>query len=206
VRLDKKKIRKIIDRSVGRTEKENFTDVPLRLSPGVAGRPSVSALNAEKTTSSAAIHETEDAPDNLKDMSETGGHTLMSPVTEGNQLTLAKSKKSNRRNAAVVSSEKRKNLEKKNWKGETPLHAASVRGDTAAVDRLLSLGADPNTADNAGWTPLHEAAGAGNASVTVFYTGTVFRPVTLCTFSDKTKMVLQQGFIIFLHRILPVQW
>jgi hypothetical protein len=54
-----------------------------------------------------------------------------------------------------------KNLEKKNLKGETPLHAAAVRGDTAALQRYLGLGADPNTTDNAGWTPLHEAAGAG---------------------------------------------
>jgi hypothetical protein len=54
-----------------------------------------------------------------------------------------------------------KNLEKKNLKGETPLHAAAVRGDTAALQRYLGLGADPNTTDHAGWTPLHEAAGAG---------------------------------------------
>jgi hypothetical protein len=54
-----------------------------------------------------------------------------------------------------------KNLEKKNLKGETPLHAAAVRGDTVALQRYLGLGADPNTTDHAGWTPLHEAAGAG---------------------------------------------
>jgi hypothetical protein len=54
-----------------------------------------------------------------------------------------------------------KNLEKKNLKGETPLHAAAVRGDTAALQKYLGLGADPNTTDHAGWTPLHEAAGAG---------------------------------------------
>ena len=58
---------------------------------------------------------------------------------------------------------------KKNLKGETALHAAAVRGDVAAVREFLSMGADPNTADHAGWTPLHEAAGAGTTGIfTVF--------------------------------------
>jgi ankyrin repeat protein len=57
-----------------------------------------------------------------------------------------------------------KALEKKNKKGETPLHAAAVRGDVLAVGNYLELGADPNTTDHAGWSPLHEAAGAGRNS------------------------------------------
>ena len=50
-------------------------------------------------------------------------------------------------------------LEKRNSKGETPLHTAVVKGDVEGVTRLLKAGADPNTRDHAGWTPLHEARG-----------------------------------------------
>ena len=35
----------------------------------------------------------------------------------------------------------------------------------AAVDLLLATGADPNTADNDGWTPLHTAGMAGHADL-----------------------------------------
>jgi len=52
-------------------------------------------------------------------------------------------------------------LEKKNKKGETPLHAACAKGCLATVQSLLAQGASPNTQDNAGWTPLHEAATGG---------------------------------------------
>ena len=50
-------------------------------------------------------------------------------------------------------------LEKRNSKGETPLHTAVIKGDVEGVTRLLKAGADPNTRDHAGWTPLHEARG-----------------------------------------------
>ena len=37
-----------------------------------------------------------------------------------------------------------------------------TREQHAAVDRILAAGADPSTADNDGWTPLHTAAMAGH--------------------------------------------
>lgn len=46
-----------------------------------------------------------------------------------------------------------------------PLHAACGRGDSAAVQRLLASGADPNAAGAGGMRPLHLAAGAGHTSV-----------------------------------------
>jgi len=52
-------------------------------------------------------------------------------------------------------------LEKKNRKGETALHTAAVKGDDKTVLKLLEQGANPNTVDNAGWSPLHEASIAG---------------------------------------------
>ncbi|XP_014676888.1 PREDICTED: uncharacterized protein LOC106816778 [Priapulus caudatus] len=68
--------------------------------------------------------------------------------------------------ASDVSEAKRKcvNVNKRNWKGETPLQRACMRGDVAAVDELLSRpDVDVNAQDNAGWTALHEACNHGNA-------------------------------------------
>ncbi|KAG8124647.1 hypothetical protein E2320_019907 [Naja naja] len=48
-----------------------------------------------------------------------------------------------------------KNLSaKRNHKGESLLHTASIEGNLSAVECLLKKGADPNIKDYAGWTPL----------------------------------------------------
>jgi len=57
------------------------------------------------------------------------------------------------------------NLEKKNKKGETPLHVACGKGLLDKVRQLLDEGANPNTQDNAGWTPLHEVASCGRTEI-----------------------------------------
>ncbi|NWI24475.1 BARD1 protein, partial [Sula dactylatra] len=54
---------------------------------------------------------------------------------------------------------------RRNYKGETLLHVASIKGDLEAVEELLKNGADPNVKDNAGWTPLHEACNHGHKEV-----------------------------------------
>jgi hypothetical protein len=48
-------------------------------------------------------------------------------------------------------------LHKRNPKGETPIHQATLKNDTEKVQRLIALGAEVNCKCHAGWTPLHEA-------------------------------------------------
>ncbi|XP_060056660.1 ankyrin repeat domain-containing protein 12 isoform X2 [Erinaceus europaeus] len=52
-------------------------------------------------------------------------------------------------------------VNKRNERGETPLHMAAIRGDVKQVQELISLGANVNVKDFAGWTPLHEACNVG---------------------------------------------
>ncbi|CAG2238948.1 unnamed protein product [Mytilus edulis] len=55
-----------------------------------------------------------------------------------------------------------KNINKKNFKGETPLHAACIKNDVLKLKQLLKIpGVDVNVQDNAGWTPMHEACNHG---------------------------------------------
>ena len=43
-----------------------------------------------------------------------------------------------------------KKVSKRNHRGETPLHCSAIKGNVALVRKLLRMGADPNTQDNAG--------------------------------------------------------
>ncbi|RUS69773.1 hypothetical protein EGW08_022469, partial [Elysia chlorotica] len=68
-----------------------------------------------------------------------------------------------------VSSSKRtpaeKKVNKRNERGEAPLHMAAKKGDYKQTKRLLKAGASVNLKDFAGWTALHEACNSGNLKV-----------------------------------------
>nr|XP_053654169.1 ankyrin repeat domain-containing protein 11-like [Cherax quadricarinatus] len=52
-------------------------------------------------------------------------------------------------------------VNKRNERGETPLHVAAIKGDTDRISQLISQGADVNATDYAGWSALHEACNRG---------------------------------------------
>ncbi|XP_001633927.2 uncharacterized protein LOC5513685 isoform X2 [Nematostella vectensis] len=63
-----------------------------------------------------------------------------------------------------TTTKKTSTVNRRNIRGETPLHVACIRNDPAKVNELISQGADVNLVDNAGWTPLHEACNHGNVA------------------------------------------
>ncbi|KAG7154850.1 BRCA1-associated RING domain protein 1-like 1 [Homarus americanus] len=59
-------------------------------------------------------------------------------------------------------------INKRNTKGETALHIACIKGENERVLHLLGEGANPNTKDNAGWTPLVSTLIYGPEDVSLF--------------------------------------
>ncbi|KAG1701744.1 SMC5-SMC6 complex localization factor protein 1 [Nymphon striatum] len=64
------------------------------------------------------------------------------------------------------SSQRVRNINKKNGRGETQLHIACMKNKIETVKELLTVpGIDVNIQDNAGWSPLHEACNHGHAEI-----------------------------------------
>ncbi|KOC70454.1 BRCA1-associated RING domain protein 1, partial [Habropoda laboriosa] len=59
----------------------------------------------------------------------------------------------------------KKNINKQNAKGETQLHMACLKNQDVYVKALLAAGANPNTKDYHGWTPLQEVVSYGYTNI-----------------------------------------
>ncbi|KAG8442210.1 hypothetical protein GDO86_011129 [Hymenochirus boettgeri] len=67
----------------------------------------------------------------------------------------------NQKKTPSSSTRQKDKVNKRNERGETPLHMAAIRGDISQVKELIQMGANVNVKDFAGWTPLHEACNMG---------------------------------------------
>ncbi|XP_051268628.1 ankyrin repeat domain-containing protein 12 isoform X3 [Dicentrarchus labrax] len=124
-----------------------------------------------------------DGPDKKKVKKESGGKKSQAnllfgyPLSERKQMALLMQMTANspdstpshpsqttpvqKKVPSSASSRQKDKVNKRNERGETPLHMAAIRGDAKQVKELISLGADVNVKDFAGWTPLHEACNLG---------------------------------------------
>uniref|UniRef100_A0A8C5H216 Ankyrin repeat domain 12 n=1 Tax=Gouania willdenowi TaxID=441366 RepID=A0A8C5H216_GOUWI len=125
-----------------------------------------------------------DGPDKKKVKKEAGGKKSLAPnllfgypLSERKQMALLMQMTANspdstpshpsqttpvqKKPPSSASSRQKDKVNKRNERGETPLHMAAIRGDAKQVKELISLGADVNVKDFAGWTPLHEACNLG---------------------------------------------
>ncbi|XP_070573063.1 SMC5-SMC6 complex localization factor protein 1-like [Ptychodera flava] len=91
-------------------------------------------------------------------------------LAESNTMLGFKQKDSNKQRPLSPSkrnnNQSKKKVNKRNTRGETPLHIACMRNNLSKVKELLACpGIDVNAKDNAGWTPLHEASNHGNLAI-----------------------------------------
>uniref|UniRef100_A0A672IWP0 Uncharacterized protein n=1 Tax=Salarias fasciatus TaxID=181472 RepID=A0A672IWP0_SALFA len=139
---------------------------------------------AERLVPPCRIYADKDGPDKKKMKKEAGGKKSQAPnllfgypLSERKQMALLMQMTANspdstpshpsqttpvqKKVPSGASSRQKDKVNKRNERGETPLHMAAIRGDAKQVKELISLGADVNVKDFAGWTPLHEACNLG---------------------------------------------
>ncbi|XP_077978849.1 uncharacterized protein LOC144434269 [Glandiceps talaboti] len=114
---------------------------------------------AVKMTRSKSIHDTKTPIKKLT--SSTGRKSLSSPKVHCSPIVSGPSTPNATRSPSGQQNSPYGSLNKRNHKGETLLHKATVKGNIETVKTLLDAGADPNTKDYAGWTPLQEACNYG---------------------------------------------
>ncbi|XP_053738650.1 ankyrin repeat domain-containing protein 12 isoform X1 [Synchiropus splendidus] len=138
----------------------------------------------ERLVPPCRIYADRDGPDKKRVKKESGGKKSKAsnllfgyPLSERKQMALLMQMTANspdstpshpsqttpvqKRVPSSASSRQKDKVNKRNERGETPLHMAAIRGDAKQVKELISLGADVNVKDFAGWTPLHEACNLG---------------------------------------------
>uniref|UniRef100_H3DBL2 Uncharacterized protein n=2 Tax=Tetraodon nigroviridis TaxID=99883 RepID=H3DBL2_TETNG len=137
----------------------------------------------ERLVAPCRIYADKDGPEKKKAKKEAGGKKSQAnllfgyPLSERKQMALLMQMTANspdstpshpsqttpvqKKVPSSTSTRQKDKVNKRNERGETPLHMAAIRGDVKQVKELISLGADVNVKDFAGWTPLHEACNLG---------------------------------------------
>ncbi|XP_003975396.2 ankyrin repeat domain-containing protein 12 isoform X1 [Takifugu rubripes] len=137
----------------------------------------------ERLVAPCRIYADKDGPEKKKVKKEAGGKKSQAnllfgyPLSERKQMALLMQMTANspdstpshpsqttpvqKKVPSSTSTRQKDKVNKRNERGETPLHMAAIRGDVKQVKELISLGADVNVKDFAGWTPLHEACNLG---------------------------------------------
>ena len=142
-----------VDRSdAGETEpKQRRKQLNVLTETKPAGNTDVGPTKKSSRTRTKSIQVSDEKPETLKPPPRKAPRRQSLPAKlKGTKKTEPSSK---------VTEEKTKpldNIEKKNTKGESRLHVACNKGSVETVSDLLRLGANPNSQDHAGWTPLHD--------------------------------------------------
>lgn len=128
---------------------------------------STTNLNVGINTSHCKV----DTSENVGSLPCTPGRPVVMPMSERQQIALLRQMSSPSPPDKVDSRSSSprtpntpnlgRGVNKRNERGETPLHVASIKGDTDRVSQLISQGADVNATDYAGWSGLHEACNRG---------------------------------------------
>ncbi|XP_041751435.1 ankyrin repeat domain-containing protein 12 isoform X2 [Coregonus clupeaformis] len=158
-----------------------------KLLVGKDGKPPKSSMKRKLSfTEERHSDADKDGPDKKKNKKESGGSKKVPvnllfgyPLSERKQMALlmqmtardnspdstpshpSQAPPVQKKPPSSSASRARDKVNKRNERGETPLHMAAIRGDAEHVKELISLGADVNIKDFAGWTPLHEACNLG---------------------------------------------
>ncbi|XP_021937730.1 BRCA1-associated RING domain protein 1-like isoform X3 [Zootermopsis nevadensis] len=102
---------------------------------------------------------TGEEPMRKKGRRNKGQEPCISDTQKSSTITVVRKSRVFRNSAA-------KGIYKRNVKGETQLHVACLKGKVEEVKALLLDGANPNTKDYAGWTPLLDAVHYGFIGIT----------------------------------------
>ncbi|XP_068103083.1 BRCA1-associated RING domain protein 1 [Hyperolius riggenbachi] len=122
-------------------------------------RPRNGLADVSKSEEPSCAHSRKDKKDARSDQLDTSSKSPSTPSHNKSGRRTSQTGASNQTSPSNFS------VNKKNIKGETLLHVASIKGDLKGVVELLKNGANPNVKDNAGWTPLHEACNHGHSHV-----------------------------------------
>lgn len=145
----KKELARVLERHILYLKK-NF-----RVTDAAKLEPEFEELNCLPSDSDSGGEEAEDTFA-LGDDVDINNITDLSSSDDEKDLTIKSTRKRNKTTAFTI---------KRNAKGETQLHVATIDGNVQLVEKLLGQGHVVNIRDNAGWLPIHEACICGHLEI-----------------------------------------